>query len=227
MKPCLGSSVGMGPRTLRSVPIAVVLMFVLGCESTKKPILPAKTDQSNQEQNASAEPSVKIVHPEYANWSQFPVGAQVTRYRVVSNKNGEVKVTTVLSLQEKTDEHVIVNTQVNVQRPGEKLEENPPESTKFVSKFLLPSGLSEDYFSLPSVKAKKVGEESLDLHGKTILADIYEWTESNETGPMSIKLWRSNQVPGRIVRQEMLIEASQTKTLEELSSVGWDGKPSQ
>jgi hypothetical protein len=38
---------------------------------------------------------------------------------------------------------------------------------------------------------------------------------------MTIKLWRSDEVPGRIVRQEMLIEASQTKTIEELKSVTW------
>ena len=223
MNHCFSGSACIGSRSKRSLGVvALVLIFGTGCDSTRKPILPAKTDQT---QNAAVEPAVMIVHPEYANWSQFPVGSQVTRYRVVSNQNGEVKVTTVLSLQEKTDEHVIVKSQVNVQRSGELLEENPTESTKFVSKFPLPSGLSEDYFSLPSAKAKKVGEESLEVHGKTILAEIYEWTESNETGPMSIKLWRSNQVPGRIVRQEMVIEASQTKTLEELSSVAWDGKP--
>ena len=219
----LDRSMGMGSRTLRYISIvAALLILSLGCESSKKPILAPKTDKA---QGTVSESAAMIVHPEYANWSQFPVGAQVTRFRVVSNENGEVKVTTVLTLQEKTDDHVIVNSQVNVQRPGEDMETNPPESTKFVAKFPLPSGLSEEYFQLPSLKAKRIGEESLDVHGRTIQADIYEWTESNETGPMSIKLWRSNQVPGRIVRQEMLIEASQTKTLEELSSVVWDGKP--
>jgi hypothetical protein len=39
---------------------------------------------------------------------------------------------------------------------------------------------------------------------------------------MSVKLWRSDQVPGRIVRQEMLIESSQTKTVEELLEVKWE-----
>lgn len=204
--------------------LAVVLVLVCaGCESSKKPILPPKVESPQRD---PASPATVIVHPEYANWSQFPLGAQVTRSRIVSNKNGEVKVTTVLSLQDKTDDHVIVNSQVNVQRPGEPLEENPSEMTKFVARFELPAGMSEEFFQLPAAKAKRVGEESLDVHGKTILAEIYEWTENNEAGPMSIKLWRSNQVPGRIVRQEMVIEASQTKTLEELSSVAWDGKPS-
>jgi hypothetical protein len=38
---------------------------------------------------------------------------------------------------------------------------------------------------------------------------------------MIVNLWRSDQVPGRIVRQEMLIESSQTKTIEELRGVLW------
>ena len=207
---------------------ALVMMLVpAGCDSSSKPVLPNNAMAVQAAKATGEDPGVSITHPEYANWSQFPVGAQVTRHRVISNATGEVKVTTVISLTEKTDKYVVVTSQVNVQRPGESLVENPADSTKFVASFQLPSGLSEDYFQLPSGKAKKVGEESLDIHGKTVLADIFEWTESNETGPMSVKLWRSNEVPGRIVRQEMLIEASQTKTVEELSSVSWDGAPIQ
>jgi hypothetical protein len=65
-------------------------------------------------------------------------------------------------------------------------------------------------------------QESMDVFGKKVLVDIYQWIESNETGPMTVKLWRSDEVPGRIVRQEMLIESSQTKTVEELLEVRWN-----
>jgi hypothetical protein len=101
------------------------------------------------------------------------------------------------------------------------LQENPPETTRFASRFKLPDGLSEEFFQLPNINAKKIGRENVEVHGKTVQADIYEWTESNEAGPMIVNLWRSDQVPGRIVRQEMLIESSQTKTIEELRGVLW------
>jgi hypothetical protein len=61
----------------------------------------------------------------------------------------------------------------------------------------------------------------MEVLGKTVTAELFEWSESNETGPMTVKLWRSNEVPGRIVRQEMLIESSQTKTIEKLTAVSW------
>jgi len=124
-------------------------------------------------------------------------------------------------LAEKSDAHVLVHTQVNVKRPGEPLEENPIEEVRFPSQFELPQGMTEEYFQQPSLKAKKTGEEEMEVAGVKIKADVYEWTESNETGPMQVKLWRSNDIPGRIVRQEMLIEASQTKTLEEIREVDW------
>jgi hypothetical protein len=165
--------------------------------------------------------STKVIHPEYANWSKFSVGSQVTRYRVVSNNSGKVEVTSVWKLTKKTDDYVEVVSQVNVHRPGEPLQENPPETTRFASRFKLPDGLSEEFFQLPNINAKKIGREDVEVHGKTVQADIYEWTESNEAGPMIVNLWRSDQVPGRIVRQEMLIESSQTKTIEELRGVLW------
>ena len=193
-------------------------LATIGCGSSNKPILPSDVQKSEK---GSGDAGPTVVHPEYANWNLFPVGVEVTRYRVVSNPNGEVQVTTVLKLSEKSEQHVDVVSQVNVVRPGEQPQENPPETTRFPASFAIPKGLTEEYFQLPSIKAKKTGEESMDVHGKTVKAEVFEWTESNETGPMTIKLWRSDEVPGRIVRQEMLIEASQTKTIEELKSVTW------
>jgi hypothetical protein len=189
-----------------------------GCGSASKPILPKNLSQSS---DGSNDKRLEMIHPEYANWSKFSVGSQVTRYRVVSNNSGKVEVTSVWKLTKKTDDYVEVVSQVNVHRPGEPLQENPPETTRFASRFKLPDGLSEEFFQLPNINAKKIGRENVEVHGKTVQADIYEWTESNEAGPMIVNLWRSDQVPGRIVRQEMLIESSQTKTIEELRGVLW------
>ena len=190
-----------------------------GCGTSNKPILAPKVQNASDQ---SDEVRPMVVHPEYANWSRFPVGAQVVRYRVVSNEKGKVEVTSTIKLEQKTDRFVEIVSQVNVKRSDEDLQENPPERTKFLSEFKLPAGLSEDFFQLPSSKAKMVGEEELQVHGRSVQAKVYEWTENNETGPMAVKLWRSDQVPGRIVRQEMFIESSQTKTVEELLEVTWE-----
>jgi hypothetical protein len=197
-----------------------IAAWLTGCSPSNKPIIPQKQN-AQQSRVVDAQPSVQVPHPEYVNWSRFDVGASVTRFRVVSNANGKVEVTTKFTLTEKSDSHILVTMQVNVQRPNEALEKNPEEHTRFPSDFTLPDGMTAEFFQLPSQKAKRVGEEELEIAGRKIQTEVFEWTESNETGPMQVKLWRSNDIPGRIARQEMLIEASQTKTIEEIREVAW------
>ena len=196
-----------------------LLLGMAGCEPSNKPILPTVAGESPPKSESNA---VSISHPEFANWSRFEVGAGVVRFRVTTNQGGEVRVRTALSLTQKSSEAIEFASQITVERPGEPVEENPEERTKVPATFRLPEGLTEEYFQLPSPKAKLLDQESMDVFGKKVLVDIYQWIESNETGPMTVKLWHSDEVPGRIVRQEMLIESSQTKTVEELLEVRWN-----
>jgi len=39
--------------------------------------------------------------------------------------------------------------------------------------------------------------------GQSFLTQVFTWEERNETGPMAVKLWRANDVPGRMLRQEI------------------------
>lgn len=203
----------------------VTLGCWIGCED-KRPIVP-KT-QSPQTVGESQSPALQnpvlLDHPEYSNWSRFPVGASVTRQRVVTNEFGEVRVTTKMWLEDKSPVEVAVGSQVSVVRSETPAENNPPSSTTYPAQFALPSGLKPELFLLPSSKAKLVGEERVSIGELEVTAEVFEWTENNEAGPMTVKLWRSEDVPGRIVRQEMLTESSSTKTIEQISDIDWKGK---
>lgn len=227
---CVSNCLAYKPLCIRSrysqarrIPLlaSFIVAWLTGCSPSNKPIIPQKPN-AQQSRPVDDKPSVQVPHPEYTNWSRFDVGASVTRFRVVSNANGKVEVTTKFTLTEKSDTHVLVTMQVNVQRPNEALEKNPEEQTRFPAAFALPDGMTAEYFQLPSQKAKRVAEEELEIAGRKIQTEVFEWTESNETGPMQVKLWRSNDIPGRIARQEMLIETSQTKTIEEIREVAWE-----
>jgi hypothetical protein len=84
--------------------------------------------------------------------------------------------------------------------------------------------LKPELFLLPSSKAKLVGEERVSIGELEVNAEVFEWTENNEAGPMTVKLWRSEEIPGRIVRQEMMTESSSTKTVEQISELDLKGK---
>ncbi len=210
----------MHPVFYRSRCLVVMLVAVVGCNNqpTKPapPIVAASAPEDNSNQPM-------LPHPEYQNWSRFPVNSLIVRKRTVSNENGEVTVTTKMWLAEKSDKHVSVGTQVNVQRPGEGLEVNPSNVVDYPAEFQLPKGMEKERFYLPSIKAKKVADEPIKILEKEFTAEVYEWEESNETGPMTVKLWRSLDVPGRIIKQEMLTKSSKTQTLEDLVELDLSG----
>ncbi|MFN7737264.1 MAG: hypothetical protein ACK5O8_14185 [Pirellula sp.] len=212
-----------GRRVFVSLLLSVCL--AIGCED-KRPIVPKTTSAQSGSATKRVTPSnpVLLDHPEYANWSRFPVGASITRKRVVTNEFGEVHVTTKMWLEGKSPEQVAVGSQISVVRSDNPPEINPPSSTTYPAKFELPSGLKPELFLLPSSKAKLVGEESVTIGDLEVKAEVFEWTENNEAGPMTVKLWRSEEIPGRIVRQEMMTESSSTKTLEQISELTLKGE---
>src|SRR5262245_27678588 len=144
-----------------------------------------------------------VDHPQYAHWSRFPVGIVVVRKKEVSNEFGTVRVTTALRLVEKTTDKVVVESQVTVERPGNPPVQNPPLNSSFPAKFQLPEGMNVQQFSLPSLKAKPIGEERRQACGREYMAQRFTWEEVNEAGPMRVTLWRSDDIPGRTLRQEI------------------------
>jgi len=180
------------------------LIFLVGCgsESETGNVSPAAAPPGSAAP-ATTENLPLVAHPEYANWSRFPVGTTVVRKKEVASESETVHVTTTLRLIEKTADKVDVERQVSVDRPGRPLEQNPPIKFHFFATFPLPQGMQLEQFSLPSLEAKLVGEEIRAACGREYQAQLFAWEEVNETGPMTVKLWRSNDIPGRMLRQEI------------------------
>lgn len=154
-----------------------------------------------------------VAHPEYSHWSQFPEGSYSIRRKEVVGKNGKTIVTTKVQLKSKTAEKVSVEMQVTVKRGDDPERVNDPDVTDYPAQFQLPEGMQEEQFSLPSLKAKFSGEEALEVDGQKYECKKYVWTETNEAGPMEVTVWRSDNVPGRTVK-----EVSATQNVAESSS---------
>jgi hypothetical protein len=184
--------------------IAIAAIVQAGCGGQPDPAAVAKgTSLQNAPPSAANESLPLVDHPEYVHWSQFPVGTAVTRKKEVSNEHGTVRVTTIVRLAEKTDDKVVVETQVTVDRLNGQPEENPPFTAEFPAKFRLPASMKLEQFALPALRAKPIGDETHTAAGREYQAHVFTWEERNETGPMIVKLWRSNEIPGRMLRQEI------------------------
>lgn len=163
---------------------------------------------------AETKPESELVdNPEYLSWNRFPVDTRVVRRREIVGGQGKVEVVTTMTIREKTEKKIVVGQQITVIRPDSTLE-NEPQSLEYFAKFPLPGGMKLESFSLPSLKAQRTGTEEVELLGNKYQAEIFEWVEQNERGPMKVKLWRSDEVPGRTIKEESIVQNGNDRILE-------------
>jgi len=155
----------------------------------------------------------------FKNWSRFPVGTTVTWVKRTTNAKDWVKETTVRKLVEKTADKVVVEWQVTVERPNYETRVNPPNRTEFPATFRVPAGMNAEQLQAPSLKAKKVGEDLVTVLDKTHQAEVFTWQDGTESGPMEIKAWYVDTLPGRIARQTMRVAEKEFESLEEITSI--------
>ena len=158
-----------------------------------------------------------VEHPEYVNWSRFPVGTSVVRKKEVASESGTVRVTTTLRLVEKTASKVVVESQITVDRPGQPVAPKPAFRNDFPATFRLPAGMQLAQFTMPSLRAKKIADETRAACGHDYPTVVFTWEEANEGSPLTVKLWRSDDIPGRLLRQE--ITGPNHDSLEEVVAI--------
>jgi hypothetical protein len=202
--------------TSRAVPSALVVLAGCGSQPATSAISQGPLPEGYVAP-ASTDKLPLVDHPEYVNWSRFPVGTSIVRKKEVTNEFGTVHVTTTLRLAEKTADKLVVKSQVTVARSGESPVENPPQQFNFPAQFRLPAGMKLEQFALPSLTARHVGEETREACGKEYRSQVFTWDERNETGPMAIKLWRCDDIPGRMLRQE--IHGHMHDSVEEIAEI--------
>ncbi len=144
-----------------------------------------------------------VAHPEYDNWSRFPEGTKVIRKDDLASTDKSVVLHTTLVLAKKSDKGVTIESQTAIEREGVR-EESDPTETEYPAQFRLPKGFTIEQFQLPTLKAKKTGDETLVVAGKEYATEVYTFQDQSEAGPVDVKLWRSSDIPGRQVKKEIV-----------------------
>ena len=195
---------------MRMCSIVFVVMIVCGCGTRENP--PATV----------ASPSMITMGPlvanlDYANWSRYPIGTAVKIRSVTSRGPVETISIETYQLAQLTDTEVVVERQNTTERnDGSYKAVNPPEMRKYKKSFSLPAGMKQEDFAKPSLKAKSAGNESIEVLGKTYAAEVFTWNDHTEAGDMKVKIWLSDEMPGRVVQQTMEVVGIETKTVEQV-----------
>lgn len=157
-------------------------------------------------------PGPAILNRDFANWSRFPIGTTVKIKSIT--ERGPLHVTSIdtLKLVEKSEDEIVVERQNTTERNDGSLGAvNPPERRTYRKSFNLPPGMSEADFAKPSLIAKSVGKETVEILGKKYDADVFSWADQTEAGPLDIRLWWSDEMPGRLLKQTMkLVKGDKT-----------------
>lgn len=144
-----------------------------------------------------------VPHPEYANWSQFPVGTTVLRKDVLASEKGDEYLYTTLKLAAKSEKSITLETQTAIERNGERTESDL-NTLEYPAEFRLPKGMAIEQFEAPTPKAKKVGVEKLTVADSEYVLDVYTYEDQSEAGPVDVKVWRSPLIPGLQAKKEIV-----------------------
>ena len=185
--------------------IGLVGSAIMGCNAEQSKTTTAVTPINSTARASDADQPL-VDRVEYVNWSHFPLGTSITLVRETKSEVDKVIVTTISRLAEISDDKVVIETQITVDRGKEPLR-NPPMTIEYPANFRLPLNMDASIFALPAQNAKATGEESIQFEGKDYQAVIYSWTGSSEAGPTKNKMWFSNEIPGRLLRHEMSCKA--------------------
>lgn len=177
------------------------LLFLIGCDS-QPPKGPAQGPVAVENAKVKKEDLPVVERAEYANWNRFPEGTVVRHVRETKNDAGKVIVTTTTKLVSKSNEKVVIETQITVDRGGDLLV-NPSMELEYPASFRLPPNMDAAKFALPAQDAKLESEESIEFHGKEYAAKVYTWDAASESGKTKNKMWLCNDIPGRVFRHEM------------------------
>lgn len=206
---------------MRTVLLGLVLLGIAaGCGSPAAPAVAVAVAVVEPPIDPTTQPMFDNL--DYASWKRVPVGTRVKRKSVASSETSRVSTTTVetFTLKEVTDQEVVIERQnVTERSDGSYRTTHPPEPRKYPRQFRIPAGMTAEDFAKPARMAKKVGEEAVTVQGKSYATIVYAWTDSTEAGKMHVRVWLSEEMPGRIVKQEMKVPALKNTTLEDVIEV--------
>lgn len=177
--------------------LCICVLSAIGCS-------PQNSPQPVAVNVEAPKPSGELVpHPEYVNWSQFPVETTVVRRDQLASESGDLYQVTTIRLASKSEKEVAVEHQTTIERGTEK-EIGEVISFSYPAQFNLPAGMEMAQFDGPSMKAELTGQETLEIAGKEYTLDVYEYVDTAEAGPLPTKLWRSSSIPGKQAKKEIL-----------------------
>lgn len=204
------------------LPILILLFIALAGCGVRPAVTPQENGQGSLvEKHALPMPAGEWVeHPLARPWTGFPVGTTVTQTTTTENEDNPAKTVTtiVFHLKEKTDQHVIVESQATTVHYTGRVETNPPREMKAPLQMPLPSGMTLEAWKKQTPQGQGTPEKITILR-KEYDAYRHQSKDRTEAGELSITAWTSPQIPGELLKSVSKVPAKRATITLEVTAV--------
>jgi len=162
----------------------------------------------------------KVDNPEFANWSKFKKGTSVTMKSVSSFNNMSSEATITSTLVEVGADKLVIEMASSVKSGGMEFKGEPMK--RDVSKTVtLPKDFKkEDFAKGKPPGTYEEGTETLKVGGVEVKTKWYKYKVEMEGTKTEAKMWTSEDVPGIMVKSEMMTSgAVATTTKMEITEI--------
>jgi hypothetical protein len=153
-----------------------------------------------------------VDNPEFTSWAKFKVGTAVTYSRQMSMGGDQRTMDTTSTLTEVTPDHVTLENKTTMSVNGTV--QNIPAQTRTINAKVAKGSRPDEPHDGDA--KPETGTEDIQAAGKTFSCKWMKITRSEKGTTVTMKFWRSDDVPGGLVKMDLTGSATMTTTLTAL-----------
>jgi len=164
-----------------------------------------------------------VANPQYAAWAKFKPGTMITMKMATTAGPQNMNMQIVQTLKEVTPDKASVDVATKMDMGGQT-RDMPAQTVNVDAKVTkdkaaqaeMPPGMKGD--------VKQLGNEDVTVGGKTYTTKVSEFSGEQQGMKVKGKAWRSDEVPGGVVKMESSFEGPQGNGNMQMELVSVDAK---
>ncbi len=182
--------------------VAVLLSLAMAAAQDAAATAPATAPTTGPTSVPTTGHGPMVDNPHYLAWAKYRAGTQVQLDMNIHSGGQQMTTTVTMTLNEITPERAVVQSVAKRNVPEVPEEESHVQLHTFDAKVhqseaeraMLPAGAEGE--------TKEIGTENVEAAGETYETHVREFTGTVRTVPATSTQWRSDNVPGGLVKME-------------------------
>jgi hypothetical protein len=159
----------------------------------------------------SASPERTIANPQYSTWAKHKLGTSIVLQATTTTGGASVNSQIVQTLAELTRDHLVIEVQTKIDglsdagvaaAPTQRITIKSHVAKSEIDKLALPDGTNG--------QITPAGSENVSAAGKSYRCKVFDFSATQAGLNFKGKLWRSDEVPGGVVKTEMTFDGKES-----------------